>query len=803
MLHFERNDAAGDGGVWSGVVTSHAGDRPMRTLVVAEFFPWPATNGGLMRGATSVEGLAELGELDLFVFHDKRKPEPVVPSTVRVSNLLTTGYPVAGWLRWRARWMLQRGVPTQIASRMADHGPRTDFARLGDEPYDLVWFSSARAYEWLGRPRLGPTVVDLIDLEDVKERQRAAMIARRPAESVSERYHRALEAKEADVNAEDWTRIQRSIAAAVDRVLLCSDEDVERIGVPNAAVVVNSYPQPFPPVGRERKGGSPVILLPATFDYEPNVDGATWLATDIAPLIRRQMPGARIRLVGHATPRVEALDRPPDITVTGRVPDMTAELARADVVVVPVRFGSGTRLKILEAFAHRVPVVSTTIGAEGLGVDHRTHLLIADRPEEFADAIYRLRSSPTLRQRIVDSAERLYLERFASSAAQARVRDLAREVAGPEAASRPPARPRLSERIQKMEVIAHYLPQFHPIPENDEWWGTGFTEWTNVTKARPLFWGHIQPHLPSDLGFYDLRVPEVREAQAELARGHGVTGFCYWHYWFGGKRLLERPFDDTLTSGSPDFPFCLAWANQTWSGIWHGAPDRILVEQTYPGQQDETRHFAYLQKAFEDDRYIRVDGRPLLFIYKPADLPEPAQFVERWQQMARDAGLGGLYLVAGLGESAYPTHAEDGFDAAVWYEFPFGEDAGSRMRERMMARGLMRGPRRYPYRETLPEPPSDLAGPVFPCVYPNWDNTPRSGRGGVLALESTPERFGAQVRRAVELVAELPTDEQVLMIKSWNEWAEGNYLEPDRQYGRARLEMLALELSRARGERPG
>ena len=168
--------------------------------------------------------------------------------------------------------------------------------------------------------------------------------------------------------------------------------------------------------------------------------------------------------------------------------------------------------------------------------------------------------------------------------------------------------------------------------------------------------------------------------------------------------------------------------------------------------------------------------------------------------MARDAGFGGLYLVAGMGESEYPTHAEDGFDAAVWYEFPFGADRESRFRDRMMARGLMRGPKRYPYRSTLPEPPTDLAGPVFPCVYPNWDNTPRSGRAGVLALESTPERFGNQVRRALELVTELPEDEQVLMIKSWNEWAEGNYLEPDRQYGHARLEALAQEVARAKGE---
>jgi hypothetical protein len=345
-----------------------------------------------------------------------------------------------------------------------------------------------------------------------------------------------------------------------------------------------------------------------------------------------------------------------------------------------------------------------------------------------------------------------------------------------------------------MEVIAHYLPQFHPIPENDAWWGKGFTEWTNVAKARPLFLGHAQPHLPADLGFYDLRVPEVREAQAGLARRYGVTAFCYWHYWFGGRRLLERPFDEVVASGAPDLPFCVAWANQTWSGIWHGAPDRILIEQTYPGPDDEARHFASLLDAFRDERYLRIDGRPVMFVYKPGELPEPARFVERWQAMARQAGLEGLYLVAGLGETEYPTHVEDGYDAGVWYQFPFGTDRGVELRERLMARGWHRGPKRYPYRDDFPPIPDGPTGPIFPCVYPNWDNTPRSGRGGVLATGATPERFATEVRGALEVVRALPEGEQVLVVKSWNEWAEGNYLEPDRETGHARGDALAREL---------
>jgi hypothetical protein len=282
-----------------------------------------------------------------------------------------------------------------------------------------------------------------------------------------------------------------------------------------------------------------------------------------------------------------------------------------------------------------------------------------------------------------------------------------------------------------------------------------------------------------------------------------VTGFCYWHYWFGGKRLLERPFDEVVASGAPDFPFCVAWANQTWSGIWHGAPDRVLIEQTYPGLDDEVRHFEYLLPAFRDDRYIRLAGKPVVFIYKPGELPDPPGFVERWQKMAVDAGLGGLHLVAAQGETDYATHIEDGYDSAVYYKFPFGQDHVSEIRRRLQERRYMRGPKRVPYADLLPKPPTTLRGPVFPCVYPNWDNTPRSGRGGVVISGSTPERFRLHVEQALRRVAVLPEDQQVVVIKSWNEWAEGNYLEPDRATGHERGDALASALARFRGTSSG
>src|ERR1700744_6576734 len=201
-----------------------------------------------------------------------------------------------------------------------------------------------------------------------------------------------------------------------------------------------------------------------------------------------------------------------------------------------------------------------------------------------------------------------------------------------------PDEPTHREREPAARLIAFYLPQFHPIPENDLWWEAGFTEWTNVAKAKPLFQGHRQPRLPSDLGFYDLRVPEVREQQAQLARDSGVEGFCYWHYWFSGRRVLERPFEEVLASGRPDFPFCLAWANQSWTGIWHGNPKTKLISQEYPGIEDQKQHFDWALKAFRDDRYLKVDGRPIFVVYDPGNLPKESSFLDHWRELSAGGG---------------------------------------------------------------------------------------------------------------------------------------------------------------------
>ncbi len=355
----------------------------------------------------------------------------------------------------------------------------------------------------------------------------------------------------------------------------------------------------------------------------------------------------------------------------------------------------------------------------------------------------------------------------------------------------------------KARLIAFYLPQFHPIPENDRWWGTGFTEWTNVAKARPLFSGHYQPHVPADLGFYDLRVPETRLAQAEMARKYGVEGFCYWHYWFAGKRLLERPFNEVLNSGQPDFPFCLAWANQTWTGIWHGAPNRILMEQTYPGKQDYETHFYALLDAFGDERYIKVDGKPLFVVYNPLEIPVPRrEFTDHWRELAVKAGLKGLYFVGKIDSRPW-SPVKDGFDGTFMDILPLALSKIAKNGNGLAKTGkiftkkairhlaelpqlkFLRKPFIYSYRDFVHAGFPRLSGEVnhFPSVMPNWDNTPRSGYNGIVFRNATPVLFRKHLQTAIKQIGHLENEKKIVFIKSWNEWAEGNYLEPDLKYG--------------------
>ena len=355
-----------------------------------------------------------------------------------------------------------------------------------------------------------------------------------------------------------------------------------------------------------------------------------------------------------------------------------------------------------------------------------------------------------------------------------------------------------------MRILAFYLPQFHPIPENDRWWGRGFTEWTNVVKARPLFQGHVQPHLPADLGFYDLRVPEVREAQAQLARHYGISGFCYYHYWFDGRRLLNRPFDEVLQSGRPDFPFCLCWANENWTRAWDGKDRDVLLAQRH-SVADDRAHIRHLLPAFQDPRYIRIDGKPLVLVYRTELLPEPARTADVWRTEALAAGIADLYLARV--ESFSGMNPKDiGFDAAVefapdWGVLPSPMVQGTyrrlvtRLRRRLRAVPNDYGTHRvYRYdelvRNMLAKP--EVQYKRFRCVTPRWDNSPRRADGAVIFRDSTPAAYERWLREIIQ--ATLRTfqgDERIVFVNAWNEWAEGNYLEPDQLSGLAYLEATA------------
>ncbi len=351
---------------------------------------------------------------------------------------------------------------------------------------------------------------------------------------------------------------------------------------------------------------------------------------------------------------------------------------------------------------------------------------------------------------------------------------------------------------KKARVIAFYLPQFHPIPENDEWWGKGFTEWANVGKAKPLFKGHYQPRVPADLGYYDLRVPETRKAQADMAREHGVEGFCYWHYWFGnGKRLIERPFNEVFASGEPDFPFCLAWANESWKGFAHGLKNRnLLLEQLYPGVEDYTAHFNEILPVFKDKRYLTVDGKPIFMIYKPIADPEVKVFIETWRRLAVENGLEGIYFVGHKNDSTI-SNADimaSGVDALnivrmndFFLQRSFVQKATAYFNKIFRSMPLI-----YSYKEMskyfINE--EDRKGNIYPSIIPGWDHTPRSGHEGLVIHDSTPTLFEKHVNKAIDIIKDKEPEHKIIFIKSWNEWAEGNYMEPDRRWGMKYLRTL-------------
>ncbi len=357
----------------------------------------------------------------------------------------------------------------------------------------------------------------------------------------------------------------------------------------------------------------------------------------------------------------------------------------------------------------------------------------------------------------------------------------------------------------RARLFAFYLPQMYPIPENDAWWGPGFTEWTAVSRAPRLFRGHRQPRVPADLGFYDLRLPETRAAQADLARQHGIEGFCYWHYWFGGRRLLDRPFAEVLASGEPDLPFSLAWANQAWTDTWLGS-GRVLQPQAY-SHDDDLAHARWLAEVFADPRYQRIGARPVFCVFRPTDLPEPARTADTIRREVVRLG-GAEPLLLGIDAHAFGRDfRDDGFDGTVAFEpslglLPRNDPPGTRDLRRAVGRAVHNtrlgvwSPRLriYDYAdhvETVRRRRAALDHPAFPTVFVGWDNTPRRGRHAVVLRNRTATDFADRLATLVDEAQARPPTERVIFVNAWNEWAEGNYLEPDLDDGRAKLEAVA------------
>lgn len=341
--------------------------------------------------------------------------------------------------------------------------------------------------------------------------------------------------------------------------------------------------------------------------------------------------------------------------------------------------------------------------------------------------------------------------------------------------------------------LAYYLPQYHPFPENDEWWGKGFTEWTNVAKAKKLFPCHYQPRIPADLGFYDLRIPEVRKAQAELAQEAGIDAFCYWHYWFNGHKMMQRPFEEVVSSGEPNFPFCLSWANHSWyAKTWNkDEKDRLLIEQTYSGEQEYMAHFMDLLPAFHDERYLRIDGKLVFGIYDPFSFDDILHFMDVWNRMAKENGFEGFHFFAQAFKKQQIDKLKEWHFNTILIDNTFVRESVVRWFGWLLFK-LHLAPQLMPYQdyvETFLRNYPDQEG-LAPNILCSWDHTPRSGRRGYLLTGSTPQRFGAFVDRLLKMIKTYHNQPAFIMIKSWNEWGEGNYMEPDQRYGKGYIHEL-------------
>ena len=349
---------------------------------------------------------------------------------------------------------------------------------------------------------------------------------------------------------------------------------------------------------------------------------------------------------------------------------------------------------------------------------------------------------------------------------------------------------------EKIKPIAIHLPQFHPIPENDAWWGKGFTEWTNVTKTTPRFKEHYQPHLPADLGFYDLRLEEARLAQETLAKAYGIYGFCYYHYWFNGKKMLYEPLDRKLENPKEDFPFMLCWANEDWTRAWEASENKVLLKQDY-NFDDDLNHIKHLLTFFKDPRYIRVNDKPVFIVYRPELFPDVKRTIQIWREEVKKAGLPDLYL--GYAQKSQTDFLSEGFDFAFEFQPNFGRlpnPIGNRTLKRIKAKiqSLVKGKPNtvssvYDYQDYVNvQKKEPFNAPIYPGATPMWDNSARKNKAFILN-NSTPTKYKNWLKHIKDNYPWKEVPENFVFINAWNEWAEGNHLEPCQKWGKDYLEV--------------
>lgn len=358
------------------------------------------------------------------------------------------------------------------------------------------------------------------------------------------------------------------------------------------------------------------------------------------------------------------------------------------------------------------------------------------------------------------------------------------------------------------KILAFYLPQYHCIPENDKWWGDGFTEWTNTSKAKPLFKGHNQPREPYDGNYYNLLNEGTRRWQADLAKKYNIYGFCYYHYWFNGKMLLEKPLEQVIELGEPDLPFCVCWANESWTRAWDGGEKQVLIAQEYGNKNDWKEHFNYLLKLFKDKRYILIDNKPLLVIYRTSNICCCDEMIEYWNGLALQNGFNGIYfteMLTSYQKKSYSIHSEALIEMEPMYTLNFELPITYRIR-----RKIKRGFSKLLNTNTLNTFDYDFVWnniinrkrtksdkKIFPGAFVDWDNSPRKGKNGVVFKGASPEKFEKYLAKQIQRVNKV-CNSDFIFINAWNEWAEGTYLEPDTKNGYSYLEAVREALKQTK-----